>query len=515
MTKQHVIQFEYQQNLAYSSDRPGWSEEYSISVRIMSEAITSGWYAERFGKRGTDFVALLAIVMHSRPLIGDDLDLLIRLGLATREDEGRLYSRITDKGLAAELGIDRDTASACANRLSLGKFIKVASLPDGASLHDSRGHFSGSKVYLVSGELQSLLQKGIEHRAENFRTVHDLTADRAETFRTVNGDSKLHRAETFGNMGESFRTNIEVKDSADGEDNGSAAAPQSPEEIFAFFAQCKGTANYTPSQKEITALDALLLDGFSSEQIIQAIKIAFSRPSKPRYFTLCANIARDLARNPQPETREMDARQSVIPSQPEAREPEACQVDPDLAQAAEIYASTGRKITEDVLARLRRMSQRCHQAAQANGESGALWVVNALEISLGNANPKSLLNYADTVIRGWQKTGGRNSHNAKQPDENDDALPPEILVFQEATKRLPLRDQRSLVIRVIQENSFTADDLRPFWEAHIARDKKRSDLTWLLDWTVKGTIPNAAGGDRPSGLDRMAQTLQILAQKGE
>ena len=157
------------------------------------------------------------------------------------------------------------------------------------------------------------------------------------------------------------------------------------------------------------------------------------------------------------------------------------------------------------------MVQRCNATAQAAGESGAEWVASALEIAMGNANPKSLLNYADTVLSGWHKAGGRSVRGSKLPDE-DSTLPAEIAIFQEATGRLPLRDQRGMVIRAIQEHGFSAVDLRPFWEAHVARDKKRSDLTWLLDWAVKGAVPNAAGFNRPSGLDQMAQTLQILSQ---
>ncbi len=517
---QRVIQFEYQQNLAFASDQPGWSEELIISVRILSEAITSGWYAKSFGKHGLDFVVLIAIAMHSRPLVGDDLELLTRLGLATKSDEGRLYSRVSDKGLAAELGIDRDTVGACATRLGQGKFITIATLPDGTMLRDSRGEFAGSKVFLVSGELQELLQKGISHRAENFRTVTDLTADGAENFRTVETDDSPHRAENFGQKREKPRTNIDDVDSAEGEVNGGAAAAPLSDRIFAFFAGCKGLATYEPSPKERAALDSLLLDGFTYEQIIAAIESAFERPTKPRYFTLCANIARDQARTPagtpQPESRVSNARQSVT-DQPAARrgarqEPDELHVEPELAQAVEIYCSGGRPLTEDVLARLRRMAYRCSQAAQANGETGAAWVAEALELAQGNADPKSLLNYADKVLKGWIKSGRSDGH--KKVDERDVALTPELVIFQAATGRLPLRDQRAIVTRAIQEHGFTADALRPFWEAHVARDKKRSDLTWLLEWAVKGAIP-IAGPGRTSGMDQMAQTLQILAQKGE
>src|SRR4030065_158556 len=104
MTQQRVLQFEYQQSLVQDSDRPGWSEEVTVSVRLLSDALTSGWYRERFGNKGNDFVILIAIAMHARPLKGEDLALLVGLGMATPEDDGRLYARVTDLALADELG---------------------------------------------------------------------------------------------------------------------------------------------------------------------------------------------------------------------------------------------------------------------------------------------------------------------------------------------------------------------------------------------------------------------------
>src|SRR5512145_1465221 len=118
MSQQRILQFEYQQSLVQESDRPGWSEEISVSVRILSEALTSGWYRERFGSRGNDFVILLAIAMHARPLKGDDLELLVRLGMATPQDEDRLYARVSDVALADELGMSRMTIARATERLA-------------------------------------------------------------------------------------------------------------------------------------------------------------------------------------------------------------------------------------------------------------------------------------------------------------------------------------------------------------------------------------------------------------
>ncbi|MBN1668512.1 MAG: hypothetical protein JW862_15565, partial [Anaerolineales bacterium] len=404
MPEQRVLQLEYQQSLSYSSTRPAWSEEVTISVRILSEAITSGWYAENFGKRALDFVVLIALVMHSRPLTGADLALFIQLGLATKSDEGRLYARVTDKGLARELHVDRDTVGACATRLHKHQFITIAQLPEGMDFHDSRGQYAGSKIYLVSGELQNLLQKGISHRAEIFPTVTSFSADRAETFRTADNNPSPHRAENNRIGAENLRINIDDDDSADGEVNGSAAEIPISNIVFMHFSSRKGVTDYNPTNNERDALDGLLKEGFTLEQILGAIDAAFARPSKPRYFTLCANIAHDIARNAArnlpPEARTLGTCQSEA-NPPETRQPEACQkpenIESELTRAAEIYCSGSRALTQDVVARLRRMAQRCESTAQQAGATGGEWLADAMELALGNAQPESLLNYADTV----------------------------------------------------------------------------------------------------------------------
>jgi sigma54-dependent transcription regulator len=77
--------------------------------------------------------------------------------------------------------------------------------------------------------------------------------------------------------------------------------------FFSHFSARKGDPDYQPTSKELAALRKLVADGFSLEQIIAGIETAFERPNKPRFFTHCAAITRDLARcqqeNPTPETR--------------------------------------------------------------------------------------------------------------------------------------------------------------------------------------------------------------------
>ena len=427
MTQQRVLQFEYQQSLVQDSDRPGWSEDITVSVRLLSDALTSGWYRERFGGKGNDFVILIAIAMHARPLKGEDLALLVRLGMATPEDDGRLYARVTDLALADELGMSAKTIMRATERLMEEHAIKIVDIPDiNVFFRDSHGRFNGSKVYLLAGDLQSrFLEKRVE---QNDRWTKSPTVESHR--KTKSPSVEPHRETKSPARWTNVPTNI-VDD--EDEEEGTAALV---ERVFAYFAEGKGGSDYHPTVKEQVALKKLLADGFTFEQIIAGIDVAFARPSRPKHFTHCAAIARDLARLQQdsrmpetrtrpanagsPETREPETLEATpkAPDQLSAETPIQAQLEPvpvevietHLARAIEVYRSAGREITGDLLARFRLMAARCDQAARAAGATGGDWLADALTGALGVARPGNLLNYADAVLSDWIANGRSEKH---------------------------------------------------------------------------------------------------------
>ncbi len=295
---------------------------------------------------------------------------------------------------------------------------------------------------------------------------------------------------------------------------GASADVQSPT-IFEYFAQRRNDPNYEPSEKDRQALQKLVTDGFTHEQIIAGIDVAIAR-GPVRHFTHCAAIARDLARQAgdlKPEARQPEARQ------PEAQKPEETPAAPgevvianDLIPAADIYRSAGNQITDPVLARLRLMAQAADAAAQSAGSTGAQWVADALSNALGRAKPQNLLAYTDKILANWTANGRTQPAAAPSSDTNDTV--PEIQIFTQATDgRKPLADQRNQVIQKIQEYGLTAEYLSFYWAEWVKRDKKRSDLTWL-DWAITGAIPDQNGHQAETGLDKLVQTVLFAAQKG-
>jgi hypothetical protein len=395
--EQRVLQFEYQQSLVQESERSGWSERFSVSVRILSEAITSGWYRQQFAHRGNDFIILLAIAMHARPLKGDDLKMLVNLHMATPEDEGRLYARVSDVALAAELGISRMTVARGTQRLAKEKSLNMVELPEKQiAYRDSHGRFNGKKVYLLAGDIQSrFLEKNVEKL--NHAVKRSMVDGFHETKRCMGG-SKL---------------NMNKRNEEEDEE---VFLPFF-QEIFPYFARKKGDLEYHPTIKEQIALEKLVRDGFCLEQIITGIDLAFIRPSRPRYFTHCAAIVRDLVRLQQ-EIRKPDANQ-VITGKPEALGDTGQQqgaqgevIEAELAEAIEVYRSSGREICDDLLTRFRLIVKRCDQAAKSAGSHGGEWLAAALTRALGVAQPQNLLNYADAVINDWITNGHRESTEA-------------------------------------------------------------------------------------------------------
>jgi hypothetical protein len=86
-----LVIIEHTQSIAYDDDGTP-QERLAVSVRFTYEAFSSGWVKEHFRGQGgpTDFLVMTAIANHARPLHGADLRLLVRLGVATEADEGRL-----------------------------------------------------------------------------------------------------------------------------------------------------------------------------------------------------------------------------------------------------------------------------------------------------------------------------------------------------------------------------------------------------------------------------------------
>ena len=413
MSRQSVIQFEFQQSLVQESDRSPWSEKVSVSVRLFAEAITSGWYRNQFSSRGNDFVVLLAIAMHARPLQGDDLAMLVGLKMALPEDAGRLYTRISDVALADELGMSRITIARAVRNLAERKSITILEIPERlTAFRDSHGRFNGTRVYLVAGDiLNNILEKNVKMVSLSENKNRGYEVNQGHRGVNVNIPVDHHKSKKTIRVPDLC---INLKEEKE-EDEASMSFER---RVFAYFAWRKGYLEYRPTHKERVALKRLFEDSFSLDQVLTGIDEAFDRATLPRYFTHCAAITRDLFISQQ-ENRISEQRQ-VSTRKPEAlQETDSseslsnCSIEPELLKAIEVYQSSGRQISKDLLLRFRMMVKCCDIAARANGSTGGDWLADALTRAFGVAQPKNIINYADATLRDWIEHG----QNQKYPGQ--------------------------------------------------------------------------------------------------
>jgi len=169
-----ILKLVYEQTIiADASDqlvemRPG------THLELGYEAIQRNWF-KRLAPNWIDLAILLSVGLHARPLIGADLQLLMDFGLATINDAGRLYARVTDVGLADILTCHRDTVRHAAERLNARGLLRTVDLPP--NFRDSRGTFAGNTAYLLTGQVLT----SPNHRAGLAGTVRPSRAGLAGT----------------------------------------------------------------------------------------------------------------------------------------------------------------------------------------------------------------------------------------------------------------------------------------------------------------------------------------------
>lgn len=404
MTSRQVIHFEYQQSLSWDSESPHWSESLQASVHLTDAALSSGWLRQHFsGRRGgaNDFLVLVAIVMHARPLRGADLDYLERLGMASRQDEGRLYARVTDLGLSDELGMHRTTIAASAERLKQSGFIDIAEVPEEVEYRDSKGRFAGSKVYLLSGELQKhFMSKEIQPLHGDRVGLTDMDQSSTVSVKPTHRDSRTDTNLTGGGGGDSFSAEAEEK-------------------IWALFAALKGDPAYQPTPREKRLLRTLYADGYNTQEILDGIQFAFRQVTSAdpvRHFGFCVPVIR--ANHPQASPV---LAPDPVPAVDPASTPIANQSDPPQIpeHALQIFtqANQGRPPTTTDLHRLNWLHEECVPVAEQNGQDAWEWIVEALKSAAGQAH--NLLPYTTALVRKkMTQTNQRNVQGDNTPDSD-------------------------------------------------------------------------------------------------
>ena len=236
-----ILQIEYKQTLAFDGQR--MSESVEVVCKIYYEMLSTGWlrtHLPNSRSRGTDFMTLITLALHARPLRGEDLDLLVSLGAATPEDEGRLYVRVTDLGLSIEMGLKRDTVAASAARLAEYDLVDIYDLPP--NFRDSKGQFAGTKAYLLSGELERIMRPEVLAEGNNCAQSTDTAENNHVRSADMVESDEDNRAQSTGTVKEDEDNRAQSTGTVEDDEDDRAQSMGTVEDDEGDRAQSMGTA---------------------------------------------------------------------------------------------------------------------------------------------------------------------------------------------------------------------------------------------------------------------------------
>lgn len=264
MFEQPAINIERSQALQLLPDG-SWAPTETWFVQIYHSIVTSGLLADI---RGNDLKVLIALGLKASPLGAPSpkakqfFHSLLKQGLVTPDDRGRLACFVPHDDLAAMVGIHSNTLTACAKRLEKRGLIKICPVSKGSVTWN---------LYLI------------------LPASH---LDRFYTYHPSSTGTKIVPVESASPA--QVGTDIRATDPAT--TAGTAPALDFDEQaVLGHFARRKNLSRYRPTAHDRRRLAELHLAGISQGAIIAAIDRAFDQrpPDAPpiRQFSYCAAIA--------------------------------------------------------------------------------------------------------------------------------------------------------------------------------------------------------------------------------
>jgi len=500
--KRRSFVIRYEQWLEEFEDRPGWSEKKEISVKITSDALTSGWLAEF--DQPIDYLVLTVIGLHARPMTMDDIDVLRAFNLATNKDVGRLFTYVTDETLAIELAKDRKTIAAATYRLAHKGVVTVRSLPKPLASEQIRigGKFRGNKIYILSGEMA--IKKEVEERAELARvektdTVHRHRVEKLDTVKpaTLPAVSNFSPARV-----QSLRTNIDDDPQEEEGEDRPTLLPNTEdyaEAIRALFAEVVHKPGYELTPGDLKAITRLHKLDATLDEVRAGIGDVLDAGKKPKTFAYCAPQVEAICQQRLTEVRQPQAKPKMPQPPTDGQTDTATDaltetIPVELTSSVEIFEQlTGTPPTAEQLGVMKSLVSLADEAAHQIGETGAQWLYAALYECSIRDGIRYPLRYAATTIRNRvaspPKKNGNGQGDHSSPLASTDA--PEVALYRSVTGFAPRPDQVEALVEQLSGKSWDKKYLLTFWREWCARDHKRHNLGWL-DWAQSGRIPKAA-----------------------
>jgi hypothetical protein len=317
MSQAPPITIKYEHALAYAGSE-GWHEGRTVFVQLFDSMVSSGLLAELTGNA---FKVLSALGLAASPLgLGSEqaeafFQDLVAAGIVFPQDRGRLFCCVLHDELVRRTGVSKNTLSRCTAELEDQGMVekRVIRKEDGTRYNI---------FFILPG---SHLDKYNTHRPR----TQAPTSEPVPIFGTGSEEKPLPKTGTVPEIGTNFRSSTATTPTP----TATALAVRSGfdrQEVLAHFAERKGVARYRPTAHDEKKLALLQEGGYSQEEILAAIDLAFDThpaDAEPiRMFSYCATIA--LATPP----RRLSATESNPGS---AVEPDGDPVSPPPAAAGE------------------------------------------------------------------------------------------------------------------------------------------------------------------------------------
>lgn len=124
-----VFEVRHTQSLWSGGEGP-LDETSKIELVITKEAIASG-FLEQLQQRdaGSALLVLIILVLHTRPLVGEEWELLAQHWLVTKAEQGRLFCWLTRQGIAAALNTQWRTVDRAIQWLIAHELVREIPMP--------------------------------------------------------------------------------------------------------------------------------------------------------------------------------------------------------------------------------------------------------------------------------------------------------------------------------------------------------------------------------------------------
>lgn len=270
MSREPPITIKYEQSLAYAGSEH-WQQGRTVFVQLFDSMVNSGLLARLTGNA---LKVLSALGLAASPLGGGSekdeafFQDLVAADIVAPQDRGKLFCCVPHDELVRRIGISKNTLSRCTAEL------------EGHGMVEKRAvrKADGTRYNIFFILSASHLDKYNTHRP-----------------RARSSESEpLPRTGTVPEVGTNLRSTTTATPTAITTDV-SAGEGFDREAVLAHFAERKGVDRYRPTAHDEKKLALLQESGYSREEIIAAIDLAFDthlEDAEPiRMFSYCATIA--------------------------------------------------------------------------------------------------------------------------------------------------------------------------------------------------------------------------------